>query len=300
MKILAAIITFNRCNLLARCLNFVEAQTRLVNEILVINNGSSDGTLSMLVARNINVISQENQGSAGGWHTAIRYALDHDFDAVWLMDDDGYPDVHSLMRLEHFLIPGFSCVSAVVVCEDCPDRLVFPLPLLSNNGLPKIFSVPRKIKLINKLWSRSPTGVYPFVHLFNGALISCETLRRVGNVDKKFFIFGEEVDFFFRLRAVGRTISVLSAKHYHPDVSQRPYTPLKIYYYIKNTLVLNSRYFDAVFLRNCLAVIVVLIRIAQRNGKREALRYLIGSRSRYLFQAIVRGLQGRIGKDFDG
>jgi rhamnopyranosyl-N-acetylglucosaminyl-diphospho-decaprenol beta-1,3/1,4-galactofuranosyltransferase len=122
----------------------------------------------------------------------------------------------------------------------------------------------------------------------------------VGNVNRDFFIFGDEVDYFFRLRRAGKVFSVLDAVHFHPDVSQRPYTPAKVYYYIKNTLVLNARYFNMVWLRHGLAVAAVLARTASRNGLGAALSYVLGRKSPAFYTAIVRGLQGKVGKDFNG
>ena len=99
MNVLAAIVTHNRCDLLARCLDYLQAQTRPPDAILVVNNASTDGTVEMLEQRGIPFVTQENVGSAGGWHRGIQHALEHGFDAVWLMDDDGYPDAGALGRL---------------------------------------------------------------------------------------------------------------------------------------------------------------------------------------------------------
>ena len=117
---------------------------------------------------------------------------------------------------------------------------------------------------------------------------------------KNFFIFGDEVDYFFRLRKAGQVVSVLDAFHFHPDVTQRPYTPVKVYYYIKNTLILNSRYFDMNVLRGVLTVAAVLLRTLRRNGLLAVLSYLLGNKSSIFYMAIIRGLRGMIGKDFNG
>jgi GT2 family glycosyltransferase len=131
-------------------------------------------------------------------------------------------------------------------------------------------------------------------------LISVAAIRKVGNVERGFFIFGDEVDYFFRLRTAGKVISVLAARHYHPDVSQRPYSPAKVYYYVKNTLVLNRRYFNAVWLRHTLTLLAVLSRTARRNGLGMALSLIAGRQAPVFYGAISRGLAGQIGKDFRG
>lgn len=300
MKIVAAVVTHNRRELLSRCLDYLQAQKRQPDAILVVNNASTDGTVEMLERRGIPFVTQENVGSAGGWHRSILYALEHGFDAVWLMDDDGFPDSGALKALSSALEAGVSCASSVVVREDTQDQFVFPFPLLNSQGLPVLFGRPRKVLTLAELRSVAKAGQYPFAHFFNGALISTDAVRKVGNVNRDFFIFGDEVDYFFRLRTFGRVISVLTAIHYHPDVTQRPYTPAKIYYYLKNTLILNGLYFNAVWLRHAAAIVAVLSRTASRNGLGAALSLVLGASAPVFYSAIVRGLKGTIGKDFHG
>lgn len=300
MRILAAVVTHNRCELLGRCLDHIEAQTRAPDGILVVNNASTDGTFEMLEVRGTPFITQENVGSAGGWHRCIQAALDQGFDAVWLMDDDGFPDEHALAALERSLIDGVACASSIVVKEYAPGQFVFPFPVLDKTGLPALWRRPRKLRYVKELATRASEGTYPFAHFFNGALIDLNAVREVGNVNRDFFIFGDEVDYFFRLRQVGKVISVLDALHYHPDVSQRPYTPAKVYYYVKNTFVLHRRYFNLSWLRNLLALAAVLARTANRNGVGTAISYVAGSNSTSLYLAIIRGIMGKVGKDFHG
>ena len=300
MKILAAVVTYNRRELVGRCIDALQRQTRAPDLILVINNSSTDDTEEMLRAREIFHITQENSGSAGGWRRALDYAMQEGYDAAWLMDDDGFPGEAALATLEAAMNSDVACASSVVLQEDRPTHLVFPVPILDRNGLPVIFGLPRKVPTLAELRKIAREGVYPFAHLFNGALISVAAARRIGNVDQDFFMFGDEVDYLFRLRGAGRVISVLDAPHFHPDVSQRPYTAAKVYYYIKNTLILNGRYFNMVPLRDALTIVAALGRTAKRNGLREALSFACGSNAPNFYRAIFRGLRGEIGKDFLG
>lgn len=300
MKVLAVIVTHNREALLARCVDHCLAQLLAPDHLLVVNNGSTDGTEAMLHVRGVEVLTQANLGSAGGWHRGISEALTRGYDAVWLMDDDGFPDAAALGALKRGLVDGVACASSVVLREDDHARFVFPFPRLDARGLPRIVAWPRKWHSLDALRQAAPSGTYPFAHFFNGALISTAAVAKVGNVDQQFFIFGDEVDYFFRLREAGAVVSILEARHYHPDVTARPYTPAKIYYYVKNTLVLNSRYFDQQWLRNPLAVVAAVARTMRRNGILEGLSYVAGRNVKVLRTAVVRGLAGRLGKDFDG
>lgn len=299
MKILAAVVTHNRCELLERCLDGLTRQERPAEDTLVIDNASTDGTPDMLSRRKVQTIRQDNLGSAGGWHRAIAHAIEHGFDAIWLMDDDGFPDAGALARLETALHGDRVCAASIVVCEEDHDRFVFPFPKLNRNRLPVVFGYPRKVQRRAELEALASGRVYPFAHLFNGALISVSAIRRIGNVETGYFMFGDEVDYFCRMRRQGEVVSVLDALHYHPDVGMRPYSPAKVYYYVKNSLIVHNRYFDLAWLRNLLAMLVVIARVGRRNGPSAALSYLVGGNAGVFYRAISRGLAGRIGKDFE-
>lgn len=297
-SILAVIVTHNRAPLLSRCLDYLQRQARHPEEIVVINNGSTDGTESMLRNRKIRCINQDNVGSAGGWHRGIRVALDEGFDAVWLMDDDGFPDKAALERLEARLTGNIVSVSSAVLCEGDQGRFVFPLPRLNRQGLPVLFARKRKLLTLADAVPVSEDGLYPFAHFFNGTLILTNAIQKIGNVNCDFFIFGDELDYLYRLRKTGLVYTVLSAHHYHPAVEDRALTDAKIYYYVKNTLILNRRYFDWAGVRNVLTVVVAVVRVVRRNGWRTALTFVAGAKRHLLWTAIVRGLRGQVAKDF--
>jgi GT2 family glycosyltransferase len=267
---------------------------------VVINNASTDGTEAMLRERGVPFITQENLGSAGGWRRSIEYAIAEGFDAVWLMDDDGFPKADALAALERAMKSDVACASSIVVREDMPTHFVFPVAKLNKSGLPVIWGAPRKMGKIDELRQSARGGEYPFAYLFNGALVSTEAAKKIGNVNAGFFIFGDEVDYFFRLRSAGKVISVIDAIHFHPDVTQRPYTRAKVYYYVKNTLILNSRYFNAAALRDVLTIAAALGRVAKRNGLLAAASFLVGANAPLFYLAVVRGLQGKVGKDLVG
>jgi rhamnopyranosyl-N-acetylglucosaminyl-diphospho-decaprenol beta-1,3/1,4-galactofuranosyltransferase len=99
-KVIAVIVTYNRQQLLSECITALKNQTRKVDKILVINNGSTDETSSWLQSQHdIDHISQENVGSAGGFYTGIKTAYESGYNWMWMMDDDGYPKEDALEKL---------------------------------------------------------------------------------------------------------------------------------------------------------------------------------------------------------
>lgn len=299
MKILAAIITHNRCELLRRCVNALNEQSLKLEKILVINNSSTDGTESFLLKNKIDHINQKNEGSANGWHTAISYAKSNNFDYLWLMDDDGYPEIKALENLLNFIKRNqdYACISSILIDDDDKNTFVFPMPILDNLGFPKILSRKRKIYNLIELQSIFNDKVYPYAQLFNGALISNDALRKVINVDKNYYIFGEEVDFYWNLRKYGKVGSLLNAFHYHPNVNNRKYTETKVYYYLKNSIINNYKHLNSPFFRSLLNILILLIRIYKRNGYEFTKSYIFGNNKKIFYKSIYRGFKKKLKKD---
>jgi GT2 family glycosyltransferase len=124
-------------------------------------------------------------------------------------------------------------------------------------------------------------------------------VKRIGNVNKDFYLMGDELDFLYRLKDYGLVASSLNAFHFHPDVSKRQFNNYKIYFYIKNSFILHSRYCNAVLLRNILVILSLLARVTRRNGPKHLFSILFGSNSKYFYKAIYRGLNKSIGNDIN-
>ncbi len=72
-KIIAIVVTYNRQYLLSECIASLRMQTKKIDKILVINNGSTDNTEAWLrCQKDIEFITQENLGGAGGFCTGTK------------------------------------------------------------------------------------------------------------------------------------------------------------------------------------------------------------------------------------
>ena len=102
-SIFAVVLTYNRKDLLKRCLDCVFAQSRACDKVIVIDNCSSDGTSDMLRAEwgdrvQVHILSR-NIGASGGFNVGIRIAYQGGADFVWVMDDDVLPEKDALAKL---------------------------------------------------------------------------------------------------------------------------------------------------------------------------------------------------------
>src|SRR6185312_1077865 len=101
-RICAVVVTYNRKTLLRTGLCALLRQTRQLDQILVVDNGSTDGTKEMLEAefRDCQVLrTPENLGGAGGFRAGMEWAHQAGFDWTWVMDDDiePFPDTLEFM-----------------------------------------------------------------------------------------------------------------------------------------------------------------------------------------------------------
>jgi rhamnopyranosyl-N-acetylglucosaminyl-diphospho-decaprenol beta-1,3/1,4-galactofuranosyltransferase len=289
-RVLAIVVTHNRCTLLQRCVTYLQQQT-VMPDILIINNQSTDGTEAYLAQNGVPHITQENSGSAGGWWRGIDEGTRRGYDYVWMMDDDGFPDPRALETLLGLTDHETICLSSTPVKEDAQGELVFGLPVLNSAGHPIVFARKRKY---DRLAEFAPdTTRYPHIHPFNGALINLNRIAPVGNIDRSYFMFGDEVDFLCRMKKAGKVYSALKALHYHPDVSRRTIDKKKVYYFIRNTIILNHLYYDKAIIRDLLCVGVALLRIWKRNGVGSFFSYIAGRDSKFVYQGIADGVRGR-------
>jgi rhamnopyranosyl-N-acetylglucosaminyl-diphospho-decaprenol beta-1,3/1,4-galactofuranosyltransferase len=101
-RVVAVVVTWNRRQLLAESLRAIEAQTLAPTAVVVVDNGSDDGTGLLLRDEfgHLDVVTAtRNTGGAGGFAIGLDRALTRAPDAVWLMDDDTVPEPSALEAL---------------------------------------------------------------------------------------------------------------------------------------------------------------------------------------------------------
>ncbi len=216
-RIVAVAVTFNRVELVSRVVAALGRGTVLPDEILVVDNASTDDTVAVLRALAasgdfpvpITVIEVgHNSGGAGGFHTGMAAALARDADMLWLMDDDGVPADDCLeLLLPHLGEHDF--VGPAVVAEDDGNRLCFPI------RLPGRASVVHRLADVERV---AHDGLVDDVVIpFNGVLVTRELVERIGLVREEFFIWGDDVEYLWRARRAGaRIATVVAARFRHP------------------------------------------------------------------------------------
>jgi rhamnosyltransferase len=100
MRILAHIHTLNDADIIEATLAAVRGQTRAPDAIVIVDNGSSDGTVDRTFPAGVSVIrNPENFGTSGAVRIGFEYALQQGFDWIWIFDADSNPEPEALEKL---------------------------------------------------------------------------------------------------------------------------------------------------------------------------------------------------------
>jgi rhamnopyranosyl-N-acetylglucosaminyl-diphospho-decaprenol beta-1,3/1,4-galactofuranosyltransferase len=208
----AVVVTHRRPDKLAKSLDALSTQSRMVDHLIVVDNDSDERVRDLVAGQPVPSTylgSRRNLGGAGGFALGMLHALTLGADWVWLADDDGRPkDAGVLATLlacadRH----GLAEVSPMVCDIDDPDRLAFPL----RRGL-----VWRR--RVSELRVDGSGDLLPGIaSLFNGALFRAETVAAVGVPDIRLFVRGDEVELHRRLVRSGLPFGTcLEAVYLHP------------------------------------------------------------------------------------
>ncbi len=83
----AVVVTYNRSDLLSRCLDHLAAQSRSPEHTVVVDNASTDDTSRLLAERDgIEVLTPaEILGSSGGLIRALAHANGLWYDWLWIL-----------------------------------------------------------------------------------------------------------------------------------------------------------------------------------------------------------------------
>lgn len=207
----AVVVTHRRTDDLAKSLDALTAQTRMIDHLIVVDNGSDERVRDLVAGQPLATTyigSLRNLGGAGGFALGILQALAHGADWVWLADDDGRPRdgevLATLLACAHKY--GLAEVSPMVCDLDDPETLAFPL----RRGL-----VWRR--RVQELRDGDRDLLLGIASLFNGALFRADTFTAIGVPDLRLFVRGDEVEVHRRLVRSGLPFGTcLETAYLHP------------------------------------------------------------------------------------
>lgn len=101
MNILVVIVTYNAMQWLKKCLDSIKSSS-VPLKMFVVDNGSLDGTQKYIIENYPEVIfiqSNQNLGFGKANNIGIQYAIEHDYDYVYLLNQDAWIMPETIQRL---------------------------------------------------------------------------------------------------------------------------------------------------------------------------------------------------------
>jgi len=298
-RIAAVFATMNRSPVAAECLRKLADQTVPPSKLFVTDNASTDDTCEVLesVASTCTlpfelIRSGENLGNSGGVKLAVERAFSQGYDAVWILDDDSWPQPTAFERLVDPDGPPEGIRTSVVLAPDSTE-LSWPSEIISTEGSWR--NPVRFESLPVAPWVRTRRS-------WLGALIPRDVYLHVGPINPDFFLRGEDEDYPRALESAGypfwmATGSILNHPVAGPLVSlalgenklclEKNLGGDKLYYRIRNMLWIKRKE-SGPFISSALAIGYCLLIV-------RWFRPLLPSLGVFV-EAVVHASQDRLGK----
>ncbi len=212
MKIAVVIVNWNGGDDLAECLRSVASQERRPDRVIVVDNGSVDGSLDVALPR-FPFVEPLRLGANVGFAAANNVALRacDDCDGVALLNPDAFPAPSWLARL-------------AAAAEGNPGCAAFASQLRSATRRGFLDGIGDVYHVSGLVWRaghgeplpppESPREV--FSACAAAALYRRDALLEIGGFDERYFCYVEDVDAGFRLRLRGyRCLYVPDAVAHH-------------------------------------------------------------------------------------
>ncbi|MBV9625971.1 MAG: glycosyltransferase [Acidobacteria bacterium] len=202
---------YNSAHELARHVDALLRQDRPLQEIVVVDNASSDETSSMLATRypQVTVLRMaENLGTGGALAAGLAYAaLEKRHDWVWMFDQDSVPAPAALgLMLDE--ARQFDMTAEVGILATLPvdtDMEISSTPWLWRN---------RFVKPSPELLKRPI--VFTDLVITSGSMVRRDVVEKIGLPRSDFFIDFVDYEYCLRARSHGYKIAVTTrAKLYH-------------------------------------------------------------------------------------
>lgn len=279
--IAAVMLTRNRRVRVEEGIDALLHQIHPLDEIIVIDNASADGTQEMLRKKYNGQITQvrleENLGSAGGFYEGIRLAYEKGHDWIWVMDDDVKPLPDALKALvdsSAFGDPSVGLLASLVlditprdqtpryenfdrVMVACPDGCGGWMPIGAGNYR-RFSKTLGYISVVHKESLESPLIPTEGVG-FLGILVRREAISAVGLPRKELFFFWDDLELAYRISRKFKIYVVPASKIIHRKGGDQrsprkflgfdkygagvPYEKIsRSYYFVRNEIYIRTKY----------------------------------------------------------
>ena len=226
------------------CLRSVRAQENVVVHIMLVDNASTD--LSVSAVREsfpeAEVIQTgANLGYAGGNNVGLKHALKRGFEYIFVLNNDTVLDPYCLANLVADLKahPNAAAAAPKTLFLDSPTTICFAGGRLSPEGAPDHVGMGQQDG--PQFFSCDTEWLTGCAILFRS-----QALKEISLFESKFFLLFEDLDWSMRARKLGYKLRFAAdARLWHKASASfgKTFSPLYWYYYSRNNLLWIERAF---------------------------------------------------------
>jgi GT2 family glycosyltransferase len=224
------------------CIKSIETATYPNNRVVVVDNGSTDGSPEKIAQLfpGVKIIRhQKNLGYTGGNNTGILYSMEKGADYVWLLNNDTEiaPDcIHQLVaRAERQ--PAAGLLSPVVYYAEQPRIIQFAKEQISLSNMEKSSGGNLRIQADDHVVDHLPG---------TAMLIKRAVVEKIGLLRDELFAYWEDTDYCIRAAKAGfENVVVESAAVFHKHqlkTGDGNWKSPHFYYYMLRNKILLGRY----------------------------------------------------------
>lgn len=246
-RVAIIIVNWNGKDNTIECLESIRRVDYPEIEVIVVDNGSSDGSVSKIKHRFPDVAvleAKKNLGTSGGRNIGLRHFLEGDSDYALFLDNDTILDSQLIRKFLEAAdaIGGHGILGAKIYYFDQPGLIWYA-------GSEWIDSRFEHLGMGYPDDGRKFESISETAYVCGCALFADRTvIEKTGFFDEKYFAYFEETDFCYRARRSGfKSFVVPSAKVWHKiSSSTGGSASLYFYYYMnRNVLLWAERYLPA-------------------------------------------------------
>jgi hypothetical protein len=236
--VIVVVLNWNGLNETRNCLDALGKVTYPRVKVIVVDNGSTDGSVDALRAEYPPVMLlplSENTGFAEGNNHGLRRALRQGADYVLLLNNDACiaPDAVDVLVQAAQTDRQIGILGAIIYRNDDPQRIE------SAGGWLNLYT--GRLRHFETL---AADQVCPYeVDIVSGCamIVRREVMEQVGLLNECYFAYFEDAEWCVRIHRAGyRVVAVPGAQVWHRGsaASGGSHAPLRIYYSVRNHLLL--------------------------------------------------------------